>query len=258
MSAYRFTVNAAPVEVDVPGMRRLLDVLREDLALTGTKEGCGEGECGACTVLLDGAPVDSCLVPVCQVDGGHVRTVEGLAPASTRPGPGSPPALDALQAAFLATGGAQCGICTPGHADGGAGLSRCGGRPRRGRDPRGDRRQPVPMYRLHEDRGCDRHGVRRPSMNSETDRVTVPTNGRKPRAAAKPKAATSTRRAKAVGRHRGRGTRRWRDADQAPAGGEDHLARADGRGVARAARGRIRVIAGIILLVLGRRSRRKG
>ena len=81
MTAYRFTVNAAPVEVDVPGMRRLLDVLREDLALTGTKEGCGEGECGACTVLLDGAPVDSCLVPVCQVDGADVRTVEGLADA---------------------------------------------------------------------------------------------------------------------------------------------------------------------------------
>jgi aerobic-type carbon monoxide dehydrogenase small subunit (CoxS/CutS family) len=106
MSAIRFTVNGGPVEVDVPGMRRLLDVLREDLALTGTKEGCGEGECGACTVLLDGAPVDSCLVPICQVDGATVATVEGLAP-----GPGT---LDPLQAAFLATGGAQCGICTPG------------------------------------------------------------------------------------------------------------------------------------------------
>ena len=106
MTAYRFTVNAARVEVDVPGMRRLLDVLREDLALTGTKEGCGEGECGACTVLLDGAPVDSCLVPVCQVDGATIATVEGLAPR--------PDTLDALQQAFLETGGAQCGICTPG------------------------------------------------------------------------------------------------------------------------------------------------
>ena len=66
----------------MPGMRRLLDVLREDLALTGTKEGCGEGECGACTVLLDGAPVDSCLVPICQVEGATVATVEGLAPAA--------------------------------------------------------------------------------------------------------------------------------------------------------------------------------
>ena len=106
MSAYAFTVNATPVEVDVPGMRRLLDVLREDLAMTGTKEGCGEGECGACTVLLDGMPVDSCLVPVCQVDGSSVATVEGLAT-----GPG---VLDPLQAAFLERGGAQCGICTPG------------------------------------------------------------------------------------------------------------------------------------------------
>ena len=76
--SYRFFVNGDPVEVEVPGMRRLLDVLREDLALTGTKEGCGEGECGACSVLLDGAVVDSCLVPVCQVDGTSVRTVEGL------------------------------------------------------------------------------------------------------------------------------------------------------------------------------------
>ena len=106
MTAFRFTVNATPVEVDVPGMRRLLDVLREDLALTGTKEGCGEGECGACTVLLDGAPVDSCLVPVCQVDGATIATVEGLAPDAH--------SLDGLQQAFLETGGAQCGICTPG------------------------------------------------------------------------------------------------------------------------------------------------
>jgi len=106
MTTYRFTVNAEPVELDVPGMRRLLDVLREDLALTGTKEGCGEGECGACTVLLDGRPVDSCLVPVCQVEGATIATVEGLAPAEGR--------LDPLQTAFLETGGAQCGICTPG------------------------------------------------------------------------------------------------------------------------------------------------
>jgi len=112
MSPYRFTVNDAPVEVEAPGMRRLLDVLREDLALTGTKEGCGEGECGACTVLVGGVPVDSCLVPVCQVDGADVRTVEGLATPSATPG--GPPTLDALQAAFLVAGGAQCGICTPG------------------------------------------------------------------------------------------------------------------------------------------------
>jgi len=102
---YRFVINGDPVEVEVPGMRRLLDVLREDLALTGTKEGCGEGECGACSVLLDGALVDACLVPICQVDGTVVRTVEGL---------GAERALNDLQAAFLETGGAQCGICTPG------------------------------------------------------------------------------------------------------------------------------------------------
>jgi len=120
MTTYRFSVNREPVEVDVPGMRRLLDVLREDLAMTGTKEGCGEGECGACTVLLDGMAVDSCLVPVCQVDGASVTTVEGLAPAADR--------LDPLQAAFLETGAAQCGICTPGmlmaarsYLDGGGG-----------------------------------------------------------------------------------------------------------------------------------------
>jgi len=123
VSTWRFAVNGEPVEVDVPGMRRLLDVLREDLALTGTKEGCGEGECGACTVLVDGAPVDSCLVPVCQVDGARIATVEGLAAPSPEGA-----VLDPLQQAFLEAGGAQCGICTPGmlmaaraHLDGGGG-----------------------------------------------------------------------------------------------------------------------------------------
>lgn len=103
--SYRFTVNGDDVDLDVPGMRRLLDALREDLGLTGTKEGCGEGECGACSVLVDGEVVDSCLVPVAQVDGTSVLTVEGLA---SRTG------LDPLQQAFLEHGGAQCGICTPG------------------------------------------------------------------------------------------------------------------------------------------------
>ncbi|HSW43391.1 MAG TPA: FAD binding domain-containing protein [Patescibacteria group bacterium] len=102
---FRFTVNDRPVEVAVPGGRRLLDVLRLDLGLTGSKEGCGEGECGACSVLLDGAVVDSCLVPICQVEGRAVRTVEGLV-AEGR--------LDPLQAALIETGGVQCGICTPG------------------------------------------------------------------------------------------------------------------------------------------------
>jgi carbon-monoxide dehydrogenase small subunit len=90
------------MKLPVHPMRRLLDVLREDCALTGTKEGCGEGECGACTVLLDGTPVNSCLVPVAQVAGARVITIEGLR--------GRHP----LQHAFVEHGGAQCGICTPG------------------------------------------------------------------------------------------------------------------------------------------------
>jgi carbon-monoxide dehydrogenase small subunit len=111
----RLLVNGAPVELDVPGMRRLLDALREDLGLTGTKEGCGEGECGACSVILDGQVVDACLVPMSQVDGSVVRTVEGLAPLDRRAGLAAGEGdLDELQRAFLVTGGAQCGICTPG------------------------------------------------------------------------------------------------------------------------------------------------
>ena len=102
---FAFTVNGSPVEVEVTGSRRLLDVLREDLGLTGTKEGCGEGECGACSILVDGDVVDACLVPVSQAAGTEVRTVEGLAEPGT---------LGVLQQAFLETGGAQCGICTPG------------------------------------------------------------------------------------------------------------------------------------------------
>src|SRR5580693_7806959 len=88
-------------------MRRLLDVLRDDLRLTGTKEGCGEGECGACTVLLDGQVANSCLVAVGQCDGRAVTTVEGLATGEV---------LHAVQRALLRCGGAQCGICTPGIA----------------------------------------------------------------------------------------------------------------------------------------------
>ncbi len=100
-----FQVNNIAREVDAPPMKRALDVLREDLRLTGTKEGCGEGECGACSIIVDGEVINSCLVPICQLDGARVVTVEGLA----RDG-----RLDSLQQAFLETGGAQCGICTPG------------------------------------------------------------------------------------------------------------------------------------------------
>ena len=100
-----FDVNGIAREVESPPMKRLLDVLREELRLTGTKEGCGEGECGACSVIVDGEVINSCLVPVCQVSGSTILTVEGLA----RDG-----RLDPLQRAFLECGGAQCGICTPG------------------------------------------------------------------------------------------------------------------------------------------------
>jgi carbon-monoxide dehydrogenase small subunit len=99
------TVNGKRRSYSGSGMKRLLDVLREDFALTGTKEGCGEGECGACTVLLDGEAVVSCLVPVAQAAGRRVATVESL---------GRPSRLSPLQEAFLAEGAAQCGICTPG------------------------------------------------------------------------------------------------------------------------------------------------
>ncbi len=99
------TVNGADHRVSVHPFTRLLDVLREDLRLTGTKEGCGEGECGACTVLLNGQVVNSCLVPAVQAQGAVVVTVEGLADGER---------LSSLQAAFLAHNGAQCGFCTPG------------------------------------------------------------------------------------------------------------------------------------------------
>lgn len=101
----RFTLNGRAVTVEGSGARRLLDVLREDLGATGTKEGCGEGECGACSVVIDGEVVDSCLVAVGQVEGCSVLTVEGLADGGR---------LTALQQAFIEYGAAQCGICTPG------------------------------------------------------------------------------------------------------------------------------------------------
>lgn len=98
----RFALNGKSSRLDVHPLKRLLDVLREDCALTGTKEGCGEGECGACTVLIDGAAVNSCLVPAAHADGTRVTTIEGLGGAHP------------LQHAFVEHGGAQCGICTPG------------------------------------------------------------------------------------------------------------------------------------------------
>ncbi|HEU4769245.1 MAG TPA: (2Fe-2S)-binding protein [Pyrinomonadaceae bacterium] len=100
-----FQVNGESRRLEVFPMARLLDVLREQLQLTGTKEGCGEGECGACTVVIDGRIVNSCLVPVAQVAGCEVTTIEGIAENGN---------LHAVQQAFIDHGGAQCGICTPG------------------------------------------------------------------------------------------------------------------------------------------------
>ena len=99
------TVNGKKKSLRAAPFTRLIDALREDLLLTGTKEGCGEGECGACTVLFDGEPVNSCLIPLCQAEGRKVETVESL---------GTPEKLSKLQKGFLDCAGAQCGICTPG------------------------------------------------------------------------------------------------------------------------------------------------
>jgi carbon-monoxide dehydrogenase small subunit len=101
----QLTVNGEQHRVDVPPMKRLLDVLREDLHLTGTKEGCGEGECGACAVLINGELVNSCLVPALQANGAMLCTIEGMSTEGR---------LHPIQQCFLENGGAQCGICTPG------------------------------------------------------------------------------------------------------------------------------------------------
>jgi carbon-monoxide dehydrogenase small subunit len=102
----RLTVNGRESIVRVHPMARLLDVLRRDLHLTGTKEGCGEGECGACSVLVNGELANSCLLPVLHADGAAITTIEGVAPGEGQ--------LHAVQQAFIDHGGAQCGICTPG------------------------------------------------------------------------------------------------------------------------------------------------
>ena len=105
MISIKVTINGHAKTIEAPPMKRLLDVLREDLHLTGTKEGCGEGECGACAVLMNEDLVNSCLIPILQAEGTEITTIEGLAISEK---------LHPIQQCFLEEGGAQCGICTPG------------------------------------------------------------------------------------------------------------------------------------------------
>ncbi len=141
----RLTVNGRARVFRGHPFTRLIDVLREGFGLTGTKEGCGEGECGACTVLVDGRPVMSCLVPVCQVEGRRVETIEAL---------GGPERLAPLQQALLEEGGAQCGICTPGMVMTARAWVKGGGSSRTAAIREALGRQPLPLHRLPAHRGC--------------------------------------------------------------------------------------------------------
>ena len=146
-----FTVNGTAHTVHAYPMARLLDALREELHLTGTKEGCGEGECGSCSVLLDGILVNSCLVPVLHANGANILTIEGLA-CDHR--------LHPLQQAFLQCGAAQCGICTPGMVLAAVHSAEQNSSANAGRNPRRFIREPLPLHRLHADfrGGCASRG----------------------------------------------------------------------------------------------------
>ena len=136
-------VNGTSFAVELEAGRTLLSVLRGELGLTGSKEGCDDSECGACMVLIDGQPVNSCSFLALQADGRAVTTVEGLASGSE---------LHPLQRAFLEHGGVQCGFCTPGMLISATALLTRRSRSDRGRDPSRALRQPLPMYRIRRDR----------------------------------------------------------------------------------------------------------
>ena len=132
-----FTLNGSPRVVSIRPAERLLDTLRQTLGLTGTKEGCGEGECGACTVLLDGLPANSCLIPTFQCRGQEIETIESV----------SPDQLDALHS----SGATQCGACTPGVVMTALWVVRNSGAPRQPLPPGSDGRQPLPLHRIRWD-----------------------------------------------------------------------------------------------------------
>ena len=149
------TVNGELRTICVYPMERLLDVMRHELNLTGTKEGCGQGECGSCAVLMNGELVNSCLVPALQAAGTNITTIEGFADS---------PQLNALQASFLECGGAQCGICTPGMILASCHLLNKKASAHPGRNPRRPRRESLPLHRIQTDFRCRRDG--RPPQES--------------------------------------------------------------------------------------------